>query len=87
MGWHLRRTDPYTQIGIRRCKCIRCGAPAVHQWNICSDQNFYRPMCLDCDIELNKLVLKWAGHPHAQRLGDEYERRARLKESMYQDEH
>jgi hypothetical protein len=55
------RRKPYTAIGIKRMKCIRCGKPAVHQWQICSDGNAYRPLCLDCDIELNKLVLKWVG--------------------------
>ena len=55
------RKKPYTAIGIRRLKCFRCGKQAVHQWQICSDNNVYRPLCLECDIALNELVLKWMG--------------------------
>lgn len=65
MSWPAGRKQPYTQIGIRRLKCIRCGAPAVFQWQICADGNVYRPLCVACDIELNETVLKWAGDPDA----------------------
>lgn len=57
------RLKPYTEIGIKRMKCFRCGRKAVFQWQICSDGNQYRPICLKCDIELNAMVLKWAGFP------------------------
>jgi hypothetical protein len=59
------RREPYTQAGIRRCRCSRCGAPAVHQWSACADGNNFRPLCLDCDIALNELVLAWMGDPNA----------------------
>jgi late competence protein required for DNA uptake (superfamily II DNA/RNA helicase) len=58
------RKTPYTQIGIRRLKCFRCGEKAVEQWQICSDGNIYRPICLKCDIELNELVLNFMGFPN-----------------------
>lgn len=70
---------PYTRIGIKRLKCFRCGAQAVHQWNICSDGGQYRPMCLECDIELNRFVLKWAGFPDHEALGNAYELKARIE--------
>jgi len=54
------RKNPYTINGLKRLKCFRCGRQAVHQWQICSDGNVYRPLCLKCDIMLNKMVLKWA---------------------------
>lgn len=72
-GWHVKRPEPYTALGIRRLRCIRCGAPAMFQWQICSDGNQHRPLCLDCDVALNRLVLDWMGHPDAQVLGDRYE--------------
>lgn len=53
------RRKPYTEIGISRLPCFRCGEKAHHQWQICADGNLYRPVCLDCDIALNKLVLRW----------------------------
>lgn len=55
------RKKPYTDIGISRLKCFRCKRKAVHQWQICADNNVYRPVCLECDIKLNVLVLKWFG--------------------------
>lgn len=65
-GWlALARTKPYTAIGIRRVPCVRCGAPAVHQWQVCADNNYFRALCLDCDIALNAYVLAWANDPNA----------------------
>ena len=55
------RIKPYTNIGIKRMKCFKCGEKAAAQWQICSDSNQYRPVCLKCEFELNELVLKWAG--------------------------
>ena len=57
----MARKEPYTEIGIKRLKCFRCGAKAEYQWQICSDENIYRPICGKCDIELNEIVLKWVG--------------------------
>lgn len=55
------RKKPYTETGIKRCKCVRCGNRARFQWQICAYGNTYRPLCEECDIELNEMVLKWAG--------------------------
>lgn len=71
--WQTRRQKKYTEIGIERLKCIRCGDPASVQWQICSDGNNYRPICAACDIKLNRMVLKWMRHPHYGQLADEYE--------------
>jgi hypothetical protein len=57
------RRESYTQIGIRRLKCFRCGEQAEYQWQICADGNIFRPICPKCDIELNELVLKFMGFP------------------------
>lgn len=66
MTWLARpRTEPYTAQGIRRVKCVRCSSPAVHQWQVCADDNHYRALCLACDVELNKMVLEWARDPNA----------------------
>jgi len=50
------RRTPYTKRGIRRLKCIRCGEPAVHQWNACAD-GLWRPICWDCDVLINRIAL------------------------------
>lgn len=52
------RKKPFSAIGIRRKKCVRCGKPARHQWKVCADDR-YRPVCDDCDLLLNAFVLKW----------------------------
>jgi hypothetical protein len=26
----------------------------------------FRPICRDCDVALNELVLRWAGDPHVE---------------------
>jgi len=53
------RKKPYTNKGIKRLKCFRCGEQATQQWQICSDNSQYRPICDKCDIDLNELVLKF----------------------------
>lgn len=55
------RKTPYLEKGIGRVPCVRCGRPSVHQWQICSDDRLYRPVCERCDLALNVLVLKWMG--------------------------
>ena len=63
--WDVKRHKPYTEIGLLRKKCIKCGKPATTQWQICSDSNNWRPLCAKCDIELNSLVLYFMEHPKA----------------------
>ena len=55
------RTKPYTEIGIERMRCFRCGNKAAYQFQICADGNIYRPLCVECDVKLNDLVLKFIG--------------------------
>ena len=59
----MPRTKPYTAIGIRRLKCFRCGARAGATWQICSDGGIFRPICHQCDVELNYWVLRWMNFP------------------------
>lgn len=69
------RRKPYTVIGISRCKCFRCGAKAMYQWQICADGNVYRPVCLKCDVELNEVVLKFMGFPDWEAKMESYKGR------------
>ncbi len=57
------RHKPYTEMGIKRLPCVRCGAPARTQWQVCADGNQYRPICEDCDVALNQMVMEWVGLP------------------------
>lgn len=61
------RRQPYTATGIKRMPCARCGKPATFQWQICSDGNLWRPVCVSCDIALNATVLKFMGDREAKR--------------------
>lgn len=70
----MRKTS-YTAIGIRRLKCFRCGKKAKYQWQICADGNQYRPICEDCDIALNEMVLKFMGFPDWQEKMEAYRKR------------
>lgn len=58
------RREPYTEIGVRRLPCVRCGTKARFQWSVCADGNLFRPLCTACDISLNELVLKWMNDPN-----------------------
>lgn len=55
----IGRRKPYTASGIRRLKCQRCGERAYAQWDCCANDNLKVPVCLDCDIELNRLALEF----------------------------
>jgi hypothetical protein len=61
------RKTPYTERGIRQMCCIRCEQQAKYQWNICSLDNLWFPICVSCDIELNREVLKFMGVPARER--------------------
>jgi hypothetical protein len=73
----MGRKVPYTEIGVRRMKCFRCGKPAKYQWQICSDDNVYRPICEECDIKLNDLVLKFMRFPDAEEKMHKYREKVR----------
>jgi len=66
------RKQPYTEIGIRRIPCYRCGKTAVFQWQACADNRLFRPLCTSCDVDLNRLVLEWMGDPQANQKMDAY---------------
>lgn len=66
------RRKPYTKIGISRKPCPRCGKPSVHQWQACANNNLYVPICLDCDIEINRMVLEFLKIPNADKMIEKY---------------
>lgn len=67
-----RRNIPYTERGIGRLRCVRCGRKATYQWQTCADHNTWRPLCRLCDVLLNALVLEFMGHPNADELIENY---------------
>jgi hypothetical protein len=79
LRFHGRRM-PYTRGGIGRVPCSRCGKPSVHQWQACANGRYFVGICLDCDIAVNRLVLKYLRIPNVRALLRAYERRARAGE-------
>lgn len=69
------RRKPYTQIGIRRAPCVRCGRPAECQWQVCADNNLYRPLCAACDIAVNTCLLRFMRDPDWQKKMERYRQR------------
>lgn len=59
----MGRRRPYTERGLRRRPCVRCGAPSEHQWKVRScaagGPEEYRGLCTPCDLDLNRLVLEF----------------------------
>lgn len=62
------RRKPYTEIGIRRVPCSRCGSPSTQQWQVCANGNRWLGVCLPCDVELNRLALEFMRVPNAAEL-------------------
>lgn len=72
------RQAPYTERGIRRMACWRCGRRAWFQWwhRSCAESlardlgsnGHYRPLCVPCDIEQNRLVLTFYADPAAEQM-------------------
>ena len=60
------RKKPYTDRGIKRVPCFRCGRPSMQQWQICALNNIYKGLCRGCDIELNMMVLQFMKIPEKE---------------------
>jgi NAD-dependent SIR2 family protein deacetylase len=56
------RKKPYSEAGVKRLPCVRCGKPAYAQWNACAD-GLQRPICKECDVLLNFIVLMFMEDP------------------------
>lgn len=67
------RRRPYTERGIRRVPCVKCGKPSKYQWHVCTDGKWHG-VCEKHDRELNRIGLVWAfGRERANELMRGYE--------------
>ena len=57
------RCKPYTELGLSRVPCERCGAPSANQWQICATGNKWAGVCVKCDVALNEMVVAFMGLP------------------------
>jgi hypothetical protein len=53
------RRKPYSERGISRVPCVKCGKPSKYQWQVCVDGS-WRGVCEKHDRELNRIGLVWA---------------------------
>ena len=67
------RRKPYTEKGIKRVPCLRCGQPSTQQWQICALDNKWAGVCKSCDIALNSLVLRFFRIKHRADIIAKYE--------------
>lgn len=78
-GGRPHSAAPYSADGIRRVLCSRrgCGRRAYATWGACADDNWQRPLCAECDVELNELALRWIGDPQVDEKIAAYSQRVR----------
>jgi hypothetical protein len=64
-GFDILRRKPYTALGIKRLKCIRpgCNNRAHASWQVCADKRIFRPVCEECDVAINEMVLRFMQPP------------------------
>ena len=66
----------YTIEEIKKVPCFRCGGMGNQHWNICADdENVNRVICVECDIELNKMVLIFMGFDNVDNLIENYKKK------------
>ena len=67
------RRKPYTVLGLRQKACTRCGVkPSRYQWSSCATSNLWMPICKDCDILLNQLVVDFFNFANKDELMKAY---------------
>lgn len=78
-GGRPHGAEPYSADGIRRLLCSRagCGRKAYATWGACADDNVQRPLCAECDVDLNEMALRWMGDPDADEKMARYRQRVR----------
>ncbi len=62
------RVKPYTERGISRVPCSRCGKPSRYQWQVCANDRRFLGVCEECDIGLNRVALEFMGVPNSKEL-------------------
>ena len=77
------KSKPYTDCGIKRIPCVRCGGQGYSSWHICADGNQPRVFCRECDIEANRLAMTFAfGAVKSRKPMRKYEAKMRSEPEM-----
>ena len=75
MSKYKGRRTPYTRRGLGRKECARCGKKARYQWGCCANKSLCVPVCENCDILLNKMLLQFLRFSNWKLLLTEYTER------------
>ena len=59
----MSRRKPYTERGLKRLSCARCGDPASRQVVFPID-GIWKPVCVECEEALNVVCLVFMGDPY-----------------------
>lgn len=62
-GGKIRGIYSKEEIKEELCSRAGCGRQAHATWAGCADGNVMRPLCPECDVELNKMAMEWWGDP------------------------
>lgn len=70
------RRVPYTERGLSRVQCTRCGGRSVAQWGAkacaAGGETGYYGLCAACDVALNAMLLRFLGVEGAEGLVERY---------------
>jgi hypothetical protein len=70
----MSRRTPYTERGITRVPCARCGKPSRYQWSCCANDNRYVALCPSCDVGLNEVAMRYVYGRKAEPKLQQYRR-------------
>jgi NAD-dependent SIR2 family protein deacetylase len=69
---------PYTRRSIKRAQCVRCGERASDAFTICAAGTHRQlPVCKECDIAINAMIVRFLGFPDAEQMIETYARKRR----------
>ena len=77
MSQYWGKKTSYTNEELSRTKCIRCGELSSHVWGTCANGGYHIPLCENCDVSLNELILKWLVVSNWEELMEKYIRKVK----------
>ena len=66
------KSEPIPLDQLWDIPCVHCGANSQCQWVVCANGPDFIPMCIDCDIALNHLILSFLKFENCEDLMKQY---------------
>jgi len=79
------RSKQYSKEGIKRVPCAGCGQPSTQQWQICSLNKMHLGICEKCDVDLNRVVLKFFNIRNWPYIVSNYKHGVKMSDSKIKD--